>query len=380
MTSLRSILIKLAQRVDWLVLAAATLITAAGMVTMYSFGTDTGHFDRQLVSLVLAIGLFLAMSLMDFRFLRNTSVVVTLFLGSALLLAALFVTGHVAKGAQSWFRIGGFSFQPSDPAKIILVILLSKYFSRRHVEIKNIRHVIVSGFYAFIIFALIFVQPDFGSAITIFLLWFGMVLVSGISYKHIIAVATIGIVGFAALWGFVFQDYQKARIMTFIHPLADVRGAGYNAFQSMIAVGSGEITGKGIGYGTQSRLKFLPEYQTDFIFAAFSEEWGFIGAFILFLLYLFIILRVVRYALRGESNFEILFCLGIAIMLLTHVVINIGMNVGLLPVTGVALPLMSYGGSHLLAEYGSLGIVMGMRGYSRGTHKDAVNKELELFS
>jgi rod shape determining protein RodA len=165
---------------------------------------------------------------------------------------------------------------------------LAKYFSRRHIEIRNVRHIIVSGFYAFVMFALILVQPDLGSALIVFLIWLGMIMVSGVSKKHLLIMGLAGLVVVAGLWHFGFHDYQKARIENFIHPLADVQGAGYNAYESTIAVGSGQFLGKGVGYGTQSRLKFLPEYQTDFVFAAFAEEWGFVG--VLFLLFFFGIL------------------------------------------------------------------------------------------
>ena len=180
--------------------------------------------------------------------------------------------------------MGGFTFQPVDGAKLAVILVLSKYFSRRHVEIARVRHILVSGFYVGVIFLLVFSQPDFGSAIIIFATWLGMVLVSGISKKHLAFVGILGVCAFALLWVFVFKPYQKVRIMTFVSPLSDIRGTGYNAYQSTIAVGSGELLGKGIGLGSQSKLLFLPEYETDFIFAAFAEEWGYVGAMLLLLL------------------------------------------------------------------------------------------------
>ncbi|MEQ1561466.1 MAG: FtsW/RodA/SpoVE family cell cycle protein, partial [Nitrospira sp.] len=273
-------------------------------------------------------------------------------------------------------NLGAFSFQPIDVIKIVIILLLAKYFSRRHIEIANIRHILVSGFYVFVIFTLVLLQPDFGSAIIIFFLWLGMVLVSGISKKHLLAVFLVGLVSFGVLWLFVFQPYQKARIRNFVNPLTDIRGTGYNAYQSTIAVGSGQVLGKGIGYGTQSKLQFLPEYQTDFIFAAFAEEWGFIGVLLLFMLYGIIFWRMLRISFRGGSNFEILFGCGLTILFLVHSIIHIGMNIGLLPVTGNTLPFMSYGGSHLLSEFIGLGILMGMRHSSRVVHKDITTNEM----
>ena len=230
--------------------------------------------------------------------------------------------------------------------------------------------------YVFIVFLLVLLQPDFGSAIIIFLLWFGMVLVSGIKKTHLLSVFLMGILVFGGLWFFAFKPYQKARIMTFLNPLTDIRGSGYNAYQSTIAVGSGQMFGKGIGYGTQSKLQFLPEYQTDFIFSAFAEEWGFIGVSLLLILYGLVFWRMLKISFRGGSNFEILFGLGLTMLFLIHSIIHIGMNIGLLPVTGNTLPFMSYGGSHLLSELLGLGILMGMRSSSRSVHKSVTTNEV----
>jgi len=180
-------------------------------------------------------------------------------------------------------------------------------------------------------------------------------------------------------WFFLLEPYQKDRILVFLHPLADLSGAGYNAYQSTIAVGSGELFGKGVGYGTQSRLQFLPEYETDFIFAAFAEEWGFVGSALLLILFGLVIWRILRVALVGASNFEILFGIGVAILFVSQMVVNIGMNVGLLPVTGLPLPFMSYGGSHLLAEFVALGILAGMRRQARIAHPDDLKHEFVGF-
>jgi rod shape determining protein RodA len=281
----------------------------------------------------------------------------------------------VSKGAQSWFDFGTISFQPADFIKLIIVILLAKYFSKRHIEIANIRHIFVSGFYVFIVFALVFFQPDFGSALIIFLIWLGMILLSGISKKHLLAVFIIGSLAFGVLWGFVLQPYQKARIGNFIHPLSDIRGTGYSAYQSTIAVGSGQLTGKGIGYGTQSKLSFLPEYHTDFIFAAYAEEWGFLGVLLLFSLFGILLWRIIFTAYHGAGNFEILFGCGLAIMFVSHFLVNVGMNIGIMPVTGITFPFMSYGGTNLLTSFIGLGILMGMRHYRRPAHKEMMKNE-----
>jgi len=366
-----------ASSIDWALFLALVPLVGAGLLTMDSFvGAENYFFSRQLLWVAVSVAVFFVFSAVDWRFLKRTDVLMALFLFAVGFLILLFIAGYVAKGAQSWFRLGSFSLQPSDPVKILVILILAKYFSRRHIEIAHIRHIFVSGFYALVPFVLVFLQPDFGSAIVIFFIWLGMIMVSGVSKKHLALVFCMGVLSFIVLWSFVFADYQKQRILTFVNPLTDIQGAGYNARQSVIAVGSGGVFGKGVGFGTQSRLKFLPEYETDFIFAAFTEEWGFFGAAIILLLFGFVIWRIVLIAMRGASNFETLFSAGFAIFLVSHVVINIGMNIGILPVTGIPLPFVSYGGSHLLTEFAGLGMLMGMRRYARAAHRDDIANEL----
>lgn len=363
------------RHVDWLLIGSALLITIAGLLTMNSFTGENPFFERQLIWFALALAVFFALAPIDFRFLRRTSVIVTFFLLSIASLVLVLLVGDVVKGAQSRFDFGAFAFQPSDPAKLILILLLAKYFSRRHIEIAHVRHILISGIYAFIIAFLLFLQPDLGSAIIVGVLWLGMILVSGVSRKHLLALLILGAVSAAALWTFALADYQKQRVLTFLNPVADLRGAGYNAYQSTIAVGSGELLGKGVGYGTQSKLQFLPEYETDFIFAAFAEEWGFIGVLILFSLYGVFIWRVLRIAQHGASNFEILYGAGVSILFISHFLLHVGINIGILPVTGTTIPFMSYGGSHLITEFIALGILMGQRAYSPKLHKEDLEKE-----
>lgn len=362
-------------RIDWILFLSTLPLLSAGLVTMNSFTGDSLYFYKQLAWIAVCLIIFFLLSFVDFRFLRKTWVSVTLFISSCSVLVLLFIVGKVVKGAVSWFNFGLLSFQPSDPIKLVIIIILAKYFSRRHIEIANIRHILVSGIYAFVIFALVLIQPDFGSAIIIFFIWLGMVLISGLSKKHLLALAVTGILVFVGLWNFGFKEYQKHRIMNFINPLADIHGTGYNAYQSTIAVGSGQLLGKGVGYGTQSRLRFLPEFQTDFIFSAYAEEWGFVGVIILFSFFGIVIWRVLAISKHGQTNFEILFGSGVAILIIVHFIINIGMNIQLLPVTGTTLPFLSYGGTHLLTEFTGLGILMGMRRYSRVIHKDDINNE-----
>lgn len=362
-------------RIDFVILGIITPILLAGLFTMGQVDIHEPYFIRQSIWIVLSLVVFVVASSFEYRFLKQTNVVVGIYTFGLVLLLFLFLLGQVISGAQSWFSFGSFSFQPSDIMKLVLIIVLAKYFSRRHIEIANIRHIIVSGVYALIPFILIALQPDFGSSLVVAFLWFSMVLVSGISKKHLFAVLFLGVASFLLLWNFAFKPYQKARIMNFIHPLADIRGTGYNAYQSTIAVGSGGLIGKGLGYGTQSRLNYLPEYRTDFIFAAFAEEWGFIGTLFLLILYTALLMRLVFFAHVAHSNFEALFIYGVILWFLFHICINAGMNMGLMPVTGIPIPFMSYGGSHLLAEMLALGICVGMYRYSRPTHRAHMHRE-----
>jgi len=365
--------------VDWILFFSVLPLLGAGLITMHTFTGDNYFFERQIIWIFLSIIVFFVFSLVDWRFLRQSYVVAAIYiLGLIPLIFLVLVgqfTGQVTRGIEGWITFGGFSIQPAEFFKLALIIILAKYFTRRHIAIANIRHIGISGLYAFVPFVLIFLQPDLGSAIIIFLIWFGMILMAGISKKHLLAVFTVGALSFFLLWSFVFYDYQKARIVSFLDPLADIQGTGYNAFQSMVAVGSGQLFGKGVGYGTQSRLQFLPEHQTDFIFASFAEEWGFVGVFVVLVLFGVVIWRILANAMMGASNFEVLFGIGLAVMFMSHFVIHIGMNIGLLPVTGLPLPFLSYGGSHLLAEFIGLGILMGMRRYSLAFHREDVNSE-----
>ncbi len=364
---------------DLSVFSAVILLSGLGLVTMYSASGAEQYFETQISWILIAtIAFFLAL-LPDYRFLRLGNASFYIFIGITFLLGLVLLVGEVTLGAQSRFNLGALSIQPAEPAKLVLIIVLAKYFSKRHEAIGAVRHVIVSGLYALTLFGLVFIQPDFGSAIILGLIWLGMVLVAGIKFRHLALVFLLGMVAFAMLWQFVFFDYQKQRILTFLDPLSDIQGAGYNAYQSTVAVGSGELFGKGIGYGTQSKLAFLPEYQTDFIFAAFAEEWGFLGVVGLFGLFAFLIIRIMWYAVHAASNFETLFASGVAILLVSHFFIHIGMNIGLLPVTGTTIPFLSYGGSHLLTEFTAVAMVLAMSRYAK-IQKNAPDTEALFVS
>lgn len=357
---------------DGILFGAMMCLTVFGLVTMYSPVEENIFFNRQIIWVVLVTALFFLAIIPNYRFLRTGNLIFYLYLATVISLVLVLFFGETVLGARQRFDLGLFSLQVSDPAKLILIALLAKYFAKRHELIGDFKHILVSGVYVLVVFALVLIQPDFGSAIILFLLWFGMVLVAGIRFRHVAVVFLLGTVALGGMWQFVFQDYQKDRIMTFVDPLSDIQGAGYNAYQSTVTVGSGQVFGKGIGYGTQSKLLYLPEYETDFIFAAFAEEWGLVGVLVLFILFGIVIWRILYFAVNGVGNFEKLFATGVAIMLLAHFVLHVGINIGLLPVTGTTVPFLSYGGSHLVTEFVAVAMVLGM---SRRAKLQAVEKD-----
>ncbi|MCA9353112.1 rod shape-determining protein RodA [Patescibacteria group bacterium] len=359
------------RHVDWWIVASLLPLFGLSLSTMSSFSDVAGSlFSRQLLWIAISLVVFFVVSSLDLSFLKKSKVLLWGYLFGVGLLISLMFLGSTSKGATSWLDFGFFSFQPADFMKLALVLVLAKYLARRHIEIRAMKHILITGLYFLIPFTFIFLQPDFGSAFILFGIWFGMILVAGISKKHLLMLFTIGLGLFMIMWVFVFKEYQKDRLRTFVDPLSDIQGTGYNAYQSVIAVGSGQIVGKGVGYGTQSRLNFLPEYETDFIFAAVSEEWGFVGSLIILLLFGFVIVRILRIGYETNNNFELLFAVGLSFYLMSHVLINIGMNIGVMPVSGVTLPFMSYGGSHILIESIGLGILMSFRRQSRFIYKD----------
>ena len=242
---------------DWTLLLPAAVLSLLGILTVSPFA-EGAFASRQLVWLALSLAAYLVLAVIDTSFIRRTVVVMTLYGVSALLLLALLFFADPIYGARAWFSFGSVSFQPADLAKLALIILLAKYLSRRHVEIGDWRHILVSGAYAFGLIILILLEPDMGNAIIFGALWLALMLVSGISKKHLAVLGAIGLVAASFFWFEALQPYQRERIISFINPAGDIQGSGYSAYQAKITVGSGELFGKGIGYGTQSKLRFLP--------------------------------------------------------------------------------------------------------------------------
>ena len=360
---------------EWPLFVIPTVLCLLGILTMHPFSTATTLAPKQLLWLAISLIAYGVISILDMRFIRRTSVIITGYIFLVGVLGLLLVATHAVMGAKSWFVFWGFSLQPADLGKILFIALIAKYFSRRHMEIGDFKHIVVSGIYAAVPILLILLEPDLGTAVIFVMIWFGTILVSGISKKHLLLVVLAGLTSITLLWFFGLHEYQRARIVTFINPAADIHGRGYNAYQATVAAGSGELLGKGIGYGTQSKLKFLPEYETDFIFAAFAEEWGFMGVVLVLLLYALILARLVTIARHSATNFDSFFTIGVLIMLTSHIFIHVGINLGLLPVTGTTIPFMSYGGSHLLMEFASLGVVTSLSREGRSAPRQALTQE-----
>ena len=355
---------------DWTLLLPAVTLSLLGILTMSTFGQGDSLASRQLLWLAVALCVYGVIATLDMRFIRGTMVVMALYGSAFVLLALLLLLADPVMGARAWFSFGPISFQPADFAKLALIALLAKYLSRRHVEIGDFRHILVSGAYALTLMLLILVEPDMGNAIVFGALWLGMMLVSGISKRHLAILGFIGLVAASLFWFEGLKPYQRTRIISFVNPAADIHGSGYNAYQAKIAVGSGELFGKGIGYGTQSKLRFLPEYQTDFIFAAFAEEWGFIGVALLLAVYALVLARLAQIARAAATNFDAFFTLGVLMLFAAHIAIHVGISLGLLPVTGQTIPFMSSGGSHLVLEFALLAIVTSLARHGRGATRD----------
>jgi rod shape determining protein RodA len=355
---------------DWTLLVPALALSLLGMLTMSTFGQGASLAPRQMLWLAISLCVYFVLASLDMRFIRRTSAVMALYITAFVLLVLVLAIAHPVMGARAWFSLGPISFQPADLAKHALIVLLAKYLSRRYVEIGDIRHILVSGAYTLGLALLILVEPDMGNTIIFLVLWLGMMLVSGIPKKHLALLGIVGLVIASVLWFGGLKPYQRARIVSFVNPAADIHGSGYNAYQAKIAVGSGGLLGKGVGYGTQSKLRFLPEYQTDFIFAAYAEEWGFVGVLLMLSVYALLFVRLAQIARESATNFDAFFTLGALILLASHVAIHSSINLGLLPVTGTTTPFMSSGGSHLVLEFALLGIVTSLARHGRGATRD----------
>lgn len=342
---------RILKNLDWWLITAVVLLLGCGLGLIdsatHSFAVSTGrawHVQRQ--SMFMAFGLLLvtASFAFDYRMLKNYAS--RLYIFNIVLLVAVMLFGHSQLGAQRWIQIGSLSFQPSEFAKVFLIICLATFMDKRIEWLENFKDYLPVFAYIFVPFVLVMRQPDLGTSLTFIAILVGMIFVSGFKYKWFFRLGVLFVALLPVFW-LILKDYQKNRIRVFLNPELDPFGSGYHVIQSKIAIGSGGLFGKGWLAGTQSQLNFLPENHTDFIFAVAGEEFGFIGTAFIIILYAIIIWRGIAIALDADDNFGTLLAVGVTSMFMFHVMVNIGMTAGIMPVTGVPLPFLSYGVSSL---------------------------------
>lgn len=345
---------------DWTLLILVALILTIGLVNLYSagfnFSRETSLCLRQARWIMIGlVGMILAFSI-DYRsIIRHAYTIygVTIFL-----LLVVFFYGYATHGSQRWITLLGFSFQPSELMKLVIIFTLAKYFDDHKLNRSYLLKDLMIPFGLVLLpFVLILRQPDLGTALMLFIIFFSMSLFVGVNWKSFSIAAVTGLILVPVAW-FFLKDYQRERILTFLSPERDPLGSGYHIIQSMIAIGSGGFFGKGFLKGTQAQLKFLPEQQTDFVFSVYAEEWGFFGAVILVSLFLLLILWGLKIALHSRDYLGTLVAFGISMLIFWGVLINIGMVLGILPVVGIPLPFMSYGGSAILVLLTAMGLML----------------------
>ncbi|EKE12030.1 MAG: hypothetical protein ACD_14C00038G0003 [uncultured bacterium] len=348
-------------KVDWVLLFSTILLLGIGLAVLYSISMASENngslsiFWRQIIFALIGICAMLFFALTNYQNLKFQST--TVYFATLFILAVVLIFGKNVRGTSGWIGIGSFHIQPVEIAKLSMIIFLSSFISQKKMELGETGRLVASIILCGVMILLVIKQPDFGSAMVLVGIWAGMTLVSGVSTKKIAIMVTATIVISIVGW-FNLQPYQKDRVMSFVRPgSVDLKGAGYNVNQSMIAVGSGGAVGKGIGHGSQSQLNFLPEKHTDFIFASIAEELGLLGSLFVIGLYGIMFYRMRMIAMAAPDNFGFLVTIGIMLMFFVQVWENIGMNIGIMPVTGIPLPLLSYGGSSLIVVMASIGIL-----------------------
>jgi rod shape determining protein RodA len=356
-------MISLLKNQDWILYLSVAILMSASLLMMSSIG---GSFlSQQLISILIGIVLTFYFSTLNWRSTRSYPVII---LGIYFLaLAALVLTSLFAspiRNTRSWLVIGPYQFQVAELMKVAIIILFSYFFAKHHIGIGRLSNIIKSFIYLAIPAFFIFLQPDMGTMSVLLAIWIGYLLVSGLKGKHILAGMLIVFVLSVVSWNFVLQDYQQERIIGFFQPEYDPLGINYSTIQAKIAIGSGGFFGKGFRQGTQTQLGFLPEAESDFVYAAFTEEWGLIGAVVVLVAFLSMLFRIFIIGMNSDSNFYRLLCLGTAIMFLVQFFVNVGSATGILPVIGITFPFLSYGGSSIIANSLLIGIVQSARRYS----------------
>ncbi|ADU65519.1 rod shape-determining protein RodA [Desulfurispirillum indicum S5] len=352
-------------RLDWLLIFFTLSLCAYGILMIYTSSYDalnqqpSAMFYKQLTWICIGIVVMFVMAFVDYHFLVRYAYIWYLIL--LLILLYVLIHGSVGMGAQRWIRIGGIGIQPSEIGKLVIVFTMAKYFS----DLRKVGNLALFDLWkpfalVLIPFLMIANQPDLGTSLMFIMLFAIMVFVAGINLKLLSAVFVFTLASLPVLWS-AMKPYQKRRVLTFLNPESDPHGAGYHIIQSKIAIGSGGIWGKGLLEGTQSQLRFLPERHTDFIGSVMAEELGMVGMLIFFALFFLLILRAFEIAQSSKDREGTFLAVGIISILVLHAFVNLGMIMGLLPVVGVPLPFISYGGSSMVAVLAGIGILLNIR-------------------
>lgn len=345
---------------DWLLAGVTLLLAIIGILILFSSSRSAGgsvpaaDVRNQLIFLVLAVGVMVGLAWIDYRvWAQMTGRLYVVMLGS---LALVEVLGKTALGATRWINLGFFQFQPSELAKLILIIIFAKVFSEHYDQLDSPKYLLLSLGYLALPLLLVLAQPDLGTGIVLVIIWLAMALVSRMPKRYPLGLIALGIILLPVATTFL-KPYQRQRLDTFFQPTANPLGSGYNVVQSTIAVGSGQLLGRGLAAGSQSQLNFLPSQQTDFIFAVLAEKLGFVGGVLLVTLFGVLLFRILAIGYGSQDRFGLFLAVGVVAMLLIHVVVNIGMNLGIMPVTGIPLPFISYGGTNLIISLAAIGLV-----------------------
>ncbi len=357
---------RLIEDFDWVLLLTTIVISIIGFVAIYSasysYGTETPYFQKQVIWFFLSLGVMFVITLIDYRIMERFAPMLHLVMIILLVAVLIYGTGGSGSRVQRWLKIGPLFLQPSEFVKFSLLLYFAHYFSdSRRIGDLGIKDIIWPAAVTIIPFLLIIKQPDLGTAGILIFIFLPVIFLVGVRFKLILISTGLAVISIPFVWIFLLKQYQRDRIVTFINPEMDPLDQGYQIIQSKIAVGSGQLWGKGYLQGTQAQLNFLPARHTDFIFSVFTEEWGFIGGIILVMLYVFLILWCLKDIGKTKDRSGSILTVGVTSILTSQVIINIGMVIGLLPIVGMPLPFMSYGGSAMLSHMIGIGLILNVR-------------------
>ncbi len=341
---------------DWLLVALATLLIGTGLLTLGSLVPRL--LMRQLVWLGIGVVAVLVLISIDYRMLARWAYLA--YIGGLVLLATVLVLGRTAQGARRWLNLGPFTVQPSELFKLVLIATVAAYLAGREEHRPGWDRVLIPLLLVAPAFGLIVKQPDLGTALVLVPVVIALLFIGGARWQHLAILGSIGVAAAPAFW-FLLRDYQRERLLVYLDPFRDPLGSAWNVIQAKITIGSGQLAGKGLFGGTQSRLAFLPERHTDFIFAAFAESWGFLGAIGLLAVYGLLTLRGLEVAATARDSLGSLLAAGATVLLASQALVNLGMVTGLLPIVGIPLPMVSYGGSALLTALGAVALIENVR-------------------